>query len=933
MSRTWKTGISYLIIIFLIITSAPVPSGAASDIEPAGQSTYAAGHLGLLTESDTWIIRWEDEIHPEFIEQSIITGEQEFIRVTVAKPRDHVDPLAWLEQWSKSPDVRYIQPNHQIKTAALSNDPHRAEQRYLDTIGANVAWDHVTGNTSITIAVIDTGVDLDHPDLAANLITGFNFIDRNKQPEDDNGHGTNVAGIIAAVGNNRLGTSGVLWNAKIMPLKALDKSGFGNEDKLGEAIRYAVDHDAKIVVMSLGLHRYSPYLQDIVRYAEANDVLLVAAAGNEGSDVKYPAAYPTVVAVGGIGTNGAIVHESNYGPEIDLVAPWEVYTTALDGKYQTNTGTSMAAPQVAAVAAMVLAKHPEWKPAQVRNMLRQSAEDISLRGWDERTGYGILRADRALTSPYLADMFEPNNRRDTAAHVPIDNHMIAELSGGTDVDWYYVQPPYRGQLTVNIASPSATTGSQATLEHYDQNGQLLNTYPNILGKSMSIPVTSDRSYLKLSLANTALTTRVPYELTTTYQIYSDEYEDNDRQYKAYRLQARSQVLTGTFHQQDDFDWFQIPITQNGTLRVKVSTDTSRIDPAIVIQRQGGSPITTDVGAEGKTEYTDPLDVTVGTYYMLIKNVISDTTYPVTGTYTVTIEYTPQYIDPNEPNDKAYQSVMMAVGTTYNGVISQTTDQDWFTFMMESEAIAELKIERIPRNRTMSLSIYNSAQKMLAVYTSKLGAQDMHVRTQLDPGMYYIRLTANQPFQDQMYGLTVQIKQLTAGFIDIQSNWAREAIESLVERGIVQGYGDYTFRPNGPMMRSEAVAMIVRAFELQQQGPVSYPDVPIRHWAYQEIVKATSSGIIRGYTDGTFRPNDYMTRVEMAQMLGNALKLQPLDADPGFHDIAPGYWAAGMLAALKQDGTLTGYPDGTFRPNETATRAEFASLLYKSLQSS
>src|SRR5690606_26087553 len=178
--------------------------------------------------------------------------------------------------------------------------------------------------------------------------------------------------------------------------------------------------------------------------------------------------------------------------------------------------------------------------------------------------------------------------------------------------------------------------------------------------------------------------------------------------------------------------------QNGTLRVKVSTDTSRIDPAIVIQRQGGSPITTDVGAEGKTEYTDPLDVTVGTYYMLIKNVISDTTYPVTGTYTVTIEYTPQYIDPNEPNDKAYQSVMMAVGTTYNGVISQTTDQDWFTFMMESEAVAELKIERIPRNRTMSLSIYNSAQKMLAVYTSKLGAQDMHVRTQLDPGMYYIR---------------------------------------------------------------------------------------------------------------------------------------------------------------------------------------------------
>src|SRR5690606_16274476 len=111
-----------------------------------------------------------------------------------------------------------------------------------------------------------------------------------------------------------------------------------------------VDNGAKIVVMSLGLHRYSPYLQDIVDYAERNGVLLVAAAGNEGNNVKYPAAYPTVLAVGGIGLSKSIIQESNYGPELDLVASWEVYSTALGGGYKSNYGTSMAAPQVAAVA-------------------------------------------------------------------------------------------------------------------------------------------------------------------------------------------------------------------------------------------------------------------------------------------------------------------------------------------------------------------------------------------------------------------------------------------------------------------------------------------------------------------------------------------------------------------------------------------------------
>jgi len=930
MRDSWKTTIAIVIVVALILSAAPFQPIIANESVPNATMSESIGDKLEQEAVDSWIIRWDGEIDPQFAEQSIITDEQDFLNVTVAKPRDGIDPDEWFKRWQSSPYVRYIQPNHKVQAAAVANDTSRGLQRYLDMINVNAAWDHVTANTAITIAVVDTGVDLNHPDLRANLVAGYNFKDNNDNPQDDNGHGTNVAGVIAAVGNNRLGTSGILWNAKIMPIKALDKKGSGEEETLGKAIKYAVDNGAKIVVMSLGLHRYSPYLEDVVKYAEQHGVLLVAAAGNEGNDIKYPAAYKTVLAVGGIGSNGSIVQESNYGPELDLVAPWEVYTTALDGKYQSNYGTSMAAPQVAAVAAMVFALHPDWTPAQVRNHLRATAEDLSVRKWDERTGYGLLRADRAVTTPYSADIYEPNNSRVTAAELPIDHIVYGELSR-SDIDWFYVQAPYKGKLNVELTRMSGASDMQVTLEHYDINGNLLGSYPNMLGKSMTLNVTTARSYIRLVPTGSNANATMQYALSASFTIYSDEYEDNDRQYKAYRLQARSQVLTGTFHQQDDYDWFQIPITQNGTLRVKVTVDTMRIDPYLMIQRQGGMPIEVDSGSEGKMEYSDAIDVTPGTYYLLIKNIISTTTYPVTGEYTVTIEYSPKYIDPNEPNDRAYQAVMMVPGTVYNGVISSNSDQDWFTFKMDAEAVAEFDLTRIPKDRTMTITIYDSAQKMLAAHTSKLGSEQLNVRMALSKGMYYVRLTANSSFQDQMYGLTVHVRELIGGFIDIQNNWAKDAILSLVQQGIVEGYGDYTFRPNAPLMRSEAVTMIVRAFNLEQQRNVTYKDVPIRHWAYQSILRASTAGIVQGYPDGTFRPDNYVTRVEMAQMLGNAMKLSPLNENPGFKDISADYWAAGMLAALKRNRILTGYPDGTFRPNETATRAEFANLLYKAIQ--
>ncbi len=303
--------------------------------------------------------------------------------------------------------------------AAQADDPFLTKQSNLQQIHMSEAWDVTQENTGMTIAIVDTGVQLSHPDLKPNLVKGVNLIQPSLPPEDDNGHGTNVAGIIGAVGNNDRGVAGMLWKTRMMPIKALEADGSGDEQKLGEGIRYAVDHGAKIVVLSLGLNKYSAYLSDIVKYAEERDVLLVAATGNEGNRVKYPAAYPTVLAVGGVTENGQIDPRSNTGLEIDVVAPWNVFTTGLGGSYENKDGTSMAAPQVAAAAALIWGRNPEMKAYQIRQWIRQTADDLDASGWDSSTGYGSLRVDRLLTEPFSLDMYEPNQRKDQAKSISI----------------------------------------------------------------------------------------------------------------------------------------------------------------------------------------------------------------------------------------------------------------------------------------------------------------------------------------------------------------------------------------------------------------------------------------------------------------------------------------------------------------------------------
>lgn len=287
-------------------------------------------------------------------------------------------------------------------------DPLEAPQWSLAMIGAEDAWALVPGHRGVVVAVVDTGADLAHADLARNFWQGtpmhgasvsqpYGFyrdlpVGSQTTTMDENGHGTMVSGIVAATPGNLLGVRGVA-DVDLMILKYTGLGSLGFAAALAEGIRTAVDLGADVVSVSQVVSANDAALADSVAYAEANGVVVVAASGNEGSArLFYPAAYATVLSVGAVDAGGAIWPYSTHG-KVDLAAPGvDVATTALGNGYARATGTSLAAPHVAGAAALVLAADPSLTPTQVRTLLLATTSPHA----DARAGAGILHVGRAV---------------------------------------------------------------------------------------------------------------------------------------------------------------------------------------------------------------------------------------------------------------------------------------------------------------------------------------------------------------------------------------------------------------------------------------------------------------------------------------------------------------------------------------------------------
>ncbi|WEK53952.1 MAG: S8 family serine peptidase [Candidatus Cohnella colombiensis] len=796
---------------------------------------------------------------------------------------------------------------------------------FLRTTGFLDAWNNFNAEVTSTIAIIDTGVDFNHPDLKPFLLSGKNMISPTKPPQDDNGHGTAVAGVIVAVAKAGESLGRPKWQGRIMPIKALDKNGAGDDQHLTQAINYAVEQGADIIVLSLGLRRDEPNLRKAVQDAENNGVLLIAASGNDAvnfgnkAKVQYPAAYTSVLAISGSNVLTP-VKQSTPGPEVDISAAWKVDTLAIGGGTATMEGSSMGAPQVAAAAAMLKAQNPDWSPHRVREALRSTAQRNEAFSWDSKIGYGYLAVNKALQYDGSVDWREPNDTKDKAKVFPEGKEVAGKWTSVSDVDWYSVEIRYDGLYSVS--------GEGVQLALYNSSGSdLITGTTNASSNTTQWRLAKGRYLLKVANTNSV---NNEYRLTNQFVIAADALEPNDRAATAFTLAPRSQTWTGTFHQRGDEDWMIINLPVEGTLRLAITTDTVRIDLELMIQPIGGSILIADDQGDGGSEELIMKNAKPGKYYIRIKNVVSPNPEPVVGTYTASLEYITQYIDAYEPNNGPLTATPLSDRLVYNGLIDTTADEDWFRFTVTNKKLVKLDLGNIPLNTVARVELIDADQNSIAIWKNVLGATSLEGQRILEKGTYYVVVTANRAFLQQTYDLEMRQETTSSSFTDLVGHWASADVETLYRAGWIKGYPDGRFLPNKTLSRGEGVTAMVRAIGLQASSTkLRFTDIPTKSWLYEYVTKADRAGWLAPYTSSQFLPNQAMTRGEAAQLIATAIQLN-LPARPSqvFNDVSAKDPLAGVLEAMKQEGLISGYIDGTFKPSATITRAEWSKLLAK-----
>jgi serine protease len=281
-----------------------------------------------------------------------------------------------------------------------SADPYRGWQWALDATSFQASWPTSDGSGTV-VAVVDSGVQADHEDLAGSVLVGWDAIaDAPGGTTDPYGHGTHVAGIIAAAVGNGKGIAGAAPGTRILPVRVLDATDVGTTSDVLEGIIWAADHGADVINLSLGGHDGNSTYRSAIRYALHKGAVVVASAGNEGEQSNapsYPAASGNAIAVAATTASGRRAPFSNFGPYVDIAAPGEdIYSTVPSG-YARWSGTSMAAPYVSAAAALIAARHPELSPHQIGDLLKRSAHDLGHPGRDDDYGTGLVDPARALT--------------------------------------------------------------------------------------------------------------------------------------------------------------------------------------------------------------------------------------------------------------------------------------------------------------------------------------------------------------------------------------------------------------------------------------------------------------------------------------------------------------------------------------------------------
>jgi thermitase len=490
------------------------------------------------------------------------------------------DILKIAEEYKKDYHIEFAQPNYIYRALKTPNDTYYSSQWGLNKIDAEPAWDLSTGEAqAVQVAVVDTGVNYNHEDLIGRVVLGYNYINNNNNPMDDNGHGTHIAGIIGAITDNAKGVAGVNWNARILAIKALDYLGRGSSIDVMKGVKFAADDpNTKIINMSFGQYSEDYYVRSGMEYAYAKGCNLVAAAGNEDlEDPIYPAAYTYVIAVAATDQSDkrsiwSSDQASNYGTWVDISAPGTaIYSTWLSG-YHNNQGTSMATPFICGVAALLLSKNPTWGQTEVKSRLENTADPIDALnpGFEGKLGKGRLNAAKALGVP-TALITNPISSS-------YQSGTVAVAGTATAVDFNHYRIILIGPATTETLYSSTSSVVGGTLYNFDTTTKIDGIYTLKLEAVSNEPYTTEAT-VTFVIDNTPPTAEIasPLEGATIEGIASISGKASDANFEYYNLEYSQDgtnyplILSSSAPQPSGLlgNWNIYNLSGNYVLRLKV----------------------------------------------------------------------------------------------------------------------------------------------------------------------------------------------------------------------------------------------------------------------------------------------------------------------------------------------------------------------------